>query len=273
LARSLGVKKLQLKSEALEACPSLWIVDGSDLRHYRKHSRLVYDAFRQAVGESYRHVFGDPSSPLEHVMKNVPCQRGAMDEMMGDLTEVVNKLVAEPDKGETTLSKFFQHQEGQPQKTHIFGDDSQCSVVHLVEDQTNTSTTVSFNSAGISKVNRNLSHPRRNIHETHKGSKIACRQRLEVACRLGRFICQSIQNRTKFHTTIGLSVSPLLAKLACGLTKPKAINVLLPWRSSDLIYGMPLRKMPNVGHRTMQALEGAILVEGRFKPERPTTVL
>jgi nucleotidyltransferase/DNA polymerase involved in DNA repair len=74
-------------------------------------------------------------------------------------------------------------------------------------------------------------------------------------------ICQKIFTQTQFHTSAGISVSPLLAKLAGGLNKPKAINLLFPWRSSDLMYGMPLRKMNNVGHRTMRALEGALLTQ------------
>ncbi|KAG7355978.1 impB/mucB/samB family protein [Nitzschia inconspicua] len=267
LARSLGVKKLQSKREALETCPNLWIVDGSDLRHYRKHSRAVYQSFRSVMEDVYRQVFNDRSTNAEIVMSRyMPCVRGCMDEMMGDLSHVVNKLVTEPDRGETILAKLLNGIAQQQQKLHIFGEDLKSSVAYLVEDQTGVSTTVSL-SCNSACDGRHVSQSRSNVHETHNGDRLACRHRFQVATELGQYICHKIQQRTQFHTTIGLSVSPLLAKLACGLTKPNAINVLFPWRTADLLHRMPLRKMPNVGHRTMKVLDRAIREECREKQE------
>ncbi|KAL3923520.1 MAG: hypothetical protein SGILL_001610 [Bacillariaceae sp.] len=260
IARSLGVKKLQSKREALETCPTLWIIDRSDLRQYRKFSRAVYEAFRRTIYELYRRVFRDTSTSMEAILKRVACVRGTMDEMMTDLSTVVNKISNEPDGGEAVLSKLIPSQRIEEQhKLHVFGEDSQ-TPVELVEDQTGARTTVSFHSSN-SYGTQNLARSRRNIHESHNGNKMECRKRLEIADQLGRYICFHVQKQTQFHTTVGISVSPLLAKIASGLTKPKAINVLLPWRTSELLYCMPLRKMPNVGHRTMKALEGALREE------------
>lgn len=188
-------------------------------------------------------------------MKRVPCERGFMDEMMGELSTVVNKIANEQDGGDTVLSRLETAQQNEtPHKLHIFGEDSRTSI-ELVEDQTGATTTVSSrNNHGA----QNLSQLRRNIHESHNGNRTECRKRLQIATQLARFICWRIQKQTQFHTTVGISVSPLLAKLASGLTKPKAINVLLPWRSSKLLYAMPLRKMPHVGSGTMRVLEGAL---------------
>jgi impB/mucB/samB family len=276
LARSMGVKKLQSKREALETCPTLWIVDGSDLRHYRKHSRAVYQAFRLVMEELYRKVFGDPSSSAEYVMKHfVPCMRGCMDEMMGDMSKLVNKLVAEPDGGRDILAGLLTGNATQ-QKLHIFGEDSRSSVAHIVEDQTGASVTISLSNdrnGGSVGGRQQLSQSRRNVHDAHHGDRLACHQRFQVATHLGQYICNRIQQRTQFHTTIGLSVSPMLAKLAGGLSKPKAINVLLPWRTADLMYGMPLRKLPNVGHRTMKVLDSAIREEvGEKQTDEAITV-
>lgn len=207
--------------------------------------------------------------------KCVPCVRGCMDEMMGELSHVVNSLVAEPDHGAAILAKLLIDIPScnQQQKLHIFGDDPLSSVVNLVEDQTGASVTVSLSSDSSTNAKwgngtgRQLSHSRRNVHDSHNGDRLACRRRFEVATQLGQYLCYRIQQQTQFHTTIGLSVSPMLAKLAGGLSKPNAINVLLPWRTADLMYSMPLRKMPNVGHRTMKVLDNVIREELREKPE------
>ena len=54
---------------------------------------------------------------------------------------------------------------------------------------------------------------------------------------------------------MGISINPLLAKLASDLHKPHSINILYPWRSSSLLASMPLRKIPDAGHRTIQLLK------------------
>jgi nucleotidyltransferase/DNA polymerase involved in DNA repair len=237
-------------------------VDGSDLRHYRKHSRAVYQAFRRVMEEVYRNVFDDYSSTSESVMKQfVPCARGTMDEMTGDISEIVNKLVAQPDVGALILSKLLEAPMMRQQKLYIFGEDSNSCVAHLVEDQTGASATVSLGNERSKVDESHLSYSRRNVHSTHNGDRVECRKRFQVASQLGHYICGSVEYRTQFHTTIGLSVSPMLAKIAGGLSKPKSVNILLPWRTATLMYCMPLRKIPNVGHRTMKVLHGAIRKE------------
>jgi nucleotidyltransferase/DNA polymerase involved in DNA repair len=79
-----------------------------------------------------------------------------------------------------------------------------------------------------------------------------------AAQKFGRFIQQTIFDRTGFTTTLGISTSPLLAKLATDLNKPMSLNVLFPWRSSSLIASMPLRKIPDAGRRTIQLLNPAL---------------
>jgi hypothetical protein len=209
--------------------------------------------------ELYRQVFRDDAGTsamsMEATMKQVPCVKGSMDEMMADLSTLVNRMANEADGGFSILTTLASQQQNQShQKLYIFGEDTSRSI-ELVEDQTGASTTVSCHNNCAS---RNLSQSRRNVHEAHNGNKIDCQKRLEIATHLARFVCSTIQEQTFFQTTVGISVSPMLAKLASGLKKPKAINVLWPWKSSDLMYGMPLRKMPNIGHSTMRVLEDAL---------------
>jgi hypothetical protein len=60
-ARKCGVKKLQLREHAMAACPELWIVEGSDLESYRRHSRAVYESFRSCLQEISSELRKDPS--------------------------------------------------------------------------------------------------------------------------------------------------------------------------------------------------------------------
>jgi nucleotidyltransferase/DNA polymerase involved in DNA repair len=250
-ARKYGVTKLQLRETALAACPDLWIVEGSDLQHYRRHSRAVYEAFRRAVGEIASELFDstilkESSSLLSS--KSIPARKGTMDEMMADLTLAVQRLMEQEQDGTA-------YEVDPEQSLYSFGETAPSSVAVLVEDQTGQETIVSFQKEGGSD---RLPESRRNVHDTFDGTdqdRQACIRRLAIASKLTARICKYIRDATGFHTTGGISVSPLLAKLASDLNKPKSVNLLYPWRSSRLFYSMPLRKMQNVGSRTMKALE------------------
>jgi nucleotidyltransferase/DNA polymerase involved in DNA repair len=297
-ARRFGVKKLQSRVGAIQACPQLMIVEGSDLRQYRRHSRAVYGAFRRAVLNIARAVLDAPGAspgdddgdgdddydydiqenttsgrkgiPDDELARFVPARKGSMDEMMVDLSVVVDSLHKQHHRreshgGDAIVGKMEEHiisilgidyhdLMGAGNGWYIFGEKSSTSVTNMVEDQTGAATTVSFLDPPIK-----LSESRRNIHELNRsGDKQACLQRLHIASQLATYICNFINQETDFSTTVGVSVSPLLAKLASGLKKPKSINMLYPWRSSILMNGMPLRKMHDIGYKTMKVLEGVL---------------
>jgi DNA polymerase iota len=245
-ARSYGVKKLQLREDAMAACPSLWIVEGSDIQNYKRYSRAVYEAFRRALQE----IAAEKGIPI-------PTRKGAMDEMMADLSSVVNQILQD---GTETAADSANKDEKNYQTTFVFGE-SACPT-KLVEDQTGQTTVVSFHKNGTAQdsPSRNLPLHRRNVHEEYgiEQDRQTCIRRLSIASMLVARICQSVFNETGFYTTGGISVSPLLAKLASDLNKPKSTNLLYPWRSASLIYSMPLRKMNGVGHGTIRALEGCM---------------
>ena len=312
VARSRGVTKLMSKTDAMRICPDLRIVDGSDLRRYRTHSRTVYEAFRIAVQEEVGSILntlsGDSESggararrqeqqQLSDIEQFLPCKRNAMDEMMADVSTAVDKLIViASEKGEANmlglLSLLSQRNNDRLSQTttqqhvskiYIFGDDSASSTVRIVEDQTGASSNIVFgggtsyskHNSGAGSNDRSIAPTRRNVHEDHSTNntntnsnrnlgcvhsrrKTLCRKRMEVAARLARLICESIFRRTGFHVSAGISVSPMLAKLSV-IEKPKTVNVLLPWRSPDLMYFMPLRKMHEIGSRTYRALSQAVL--------------
>jgi len=268
-ARKYGVQKLQSREAAYAACPSLWIVEGSDLRQYRRHSRAVYEAFRKALQEianEIRILHQDQDEVQDSF--RIPAKKGCMDEMMADFTPAIERILLQ---GHGTASKASGSHDPE-QEQFIFGEDSASSMAVLVEDQTGQTSIVSFQPSPLDTLGgtsgegaftmdpqeASLAAARRNIHNTCGASdqdRFECQRRLQIAADLTKRVCHFIRQRTGFHTTGGLSVSPLLAKLASGLHKPKSINLLYPWRSSQLLYSMPLRKMHMVGRGTMKALE------------------
>jgi DNA polymerase iota len=259
-ARKYGVQKLQSREAAYAACPHLWIVEGSDLIQYRRHSRAIYEAFRNAMQEISEELHG----------LRIPAKKGCMDEMMADLTLAVEQIILIQDQRKKRDKKQYDKE----QTRFVFGEDAPSSMAILVEDQTGEKSIVSFQpsttggaSAALDPQETSLALSRRNIHNTCGASdqdQFDCRRRLEIAADLTERICHYIRQRTGFHTTGGLSVSPLLAKLASGLHKPKSVNLLFPWRSSQLLYAMPLRKMHNIGHGTMKALEKEMIAIDDF---------
>ena len=264
-ARKYGVKKLQTREAAMAACPHLWIVEGSDLEHYRKHSRAVYEAFRGGLQnitkgllrtvrqsqQSPRRDLEDSNGSKEKLLK-LPAQKGSgMDEMMADFTWAVEQLLEQesdkhPEQHEKRLCD---------NSIYIYGETRDTSTAVLVEDQTGAQAVVSGQPSRCQ--NRSIESTRYNVHQ-HYGTDITrqdCMRRLQVASKLVSRLRKHVFDQTQFYTTIGISVSPLLAKLATGLQKPNSINILYPWRSANFMESMPLRKLHGVGRGTIKALD------------------
>lgn len=87
---------------------------------------------------------------------------------------------------------------------------------------------------------------------------------LQSAAQMALQIRRTVLEETGFTTTLGVSVNPLLAKIGSGLKKPTGTpNILYPWDSTRLLQPMPLRKIPGLGSRTVQALVPALARHGR----------
>lgn len=104
-ARAMGVKKLQSRTAAYEACPQLLIIEGSDLERYRIHARKIYQAFRQAC---------------KSVHPDISVRRGSMDEMVADLS-----VAAISDGNESVVTEDF----------YIYGENDR-EAITLTDDQT-----------------------------------------------------------------------------------------------------------------------------------------
>lgn len=224
-ARKLGVKKLQLREDAYKACPGLLIVEGSDLERYRRHGRKVYDVFRECV-QTY----------LGATCANTPAVRRGrgMDEMQADITILVDE--------QQSKGRHSNH-EG----IYIYGEQKESAT--LTEDQTGAEAVV-----GPYDLSLESNFP---LH-SDSTSRSDCQARLILAANIAKRIQQTIFDRTGFTTSMGISINPLLAKLASDLQKPKSVNILYPWRSTQLIASMPLRKIPDAGYKTIKLLKPAL---------------
>jgi DNA polymerase iota len=213
VARHQGVKKLQLKTEAIRACPTLLILDGSDLERYRRHSRSIYTCFRDHV-KLLAHEYGVDKELLA-------IRKGGMDEVYCDMTALVEAA---------SYRKL-----PIPTNAFIYGESS--APVVITEDQSGAQSILHHTSVRSSLDDAEMAH---NLHVA-----AACAERIR----------SSLHSTTGFTTCMGVSVSPMLAKIASDLKKPDSLSILYPWRSPQLISSMPLRKIPQLGSKTLQALK------------------
>jgi DNA polymerase iota len=232
-ARRAGVGKLESRETALKKCPGLLIVEGSDLEDYRKHARRIYQAFREACQQE---------CPGSAVSKG-----SGMDEMLADISPAIfidrsndSRRAKDSDSLSQEANNYF-----------IYGEQGKETTI-LTEDQSGAATVVvrtaqalhASSTANHQQQAGQREHLRRNLHRA-----------AQTACRIRR----RVLDKTGFTTTLGLSVSPLLAKLAGGLKKPYTVNVLYPWHAPPLLAAMPLRKIPGIGHCTIKALHPFLL--------------
>jgi DNA polymerase iota len=248
-ARNYGVKKLELRDQAYKKCPSLLILEGSDLERYRIHARNVYLSFRTAC---------------QRIHPSVSVAKGAMDEMSADLSVACfqnSYHSAAPSSSKTASSASVPLSHDMDNfSPYVYGEQSfGKEKVTLTEDQTGDSVVVVNNhpdilsdhqiSSGVGSSEQ-CSLYRNNVHRN-----------LQQAACFARQVQRAILDETGFTVTCGISVNPLLSKWAGDLRKPNSINILYPpcWERASsaqhLISGMPLRKIPGVGHATLKALE------------------
>lgn len=194
VARKLGIKKLMGRIDAIRVCPSLTILDGSDLEKYRKASRQVYDEFRLAVKELGQ----------DNITK-----KGCMDEMFADITCAVIKH----NNDDKSDAKYL------PEKSFIYGESGDGNVV-ISEDQSGAEAT-------IASSHHDMDHYWKQDMNGYWGSinnKRSCQKRLCIALMMASQIKERIRSKTQFSASIGVSVSPMLAKLASDLKVSNSVE-------------------------------------------------
>lgn len=187
---------------------------------------IIYDGsdlerYRKHGRRIYQ-VFRKACEELAGCPKKVACAKGSMDEMMADVSKVESDS-ATLSAGGTSI--------------YIYGD-SESETTTIREDQTGVSSTYKY----------------RVEDKDDKRDSNQYRSRLvSLASKLVQ-VRNAILTETGFTTTLGVSNSPLLAKVASSLRKPATVNVLYPSRCTQLLASMPLRSIPGIGSRMMKAL-------------------
>lgn len=242
-AREYGVGKLESRDAALAKCPGLLIVEGSDLEEYRKHAWKIYKSFRKACQDEC------PGTADVAVSKG-----SGMDEMMADLSLIVDASLA-GDKRNAIHNISVAASILSESNVYIYGEQGTSETTVLTEDQSGASavvvrtTTANWETSGSSSLH------------TYDDCDETIQRRLHRAAETAVRIRRRVLEETGFTTTLGISVNPLLAKLAGGLKKPHTVNILYPWRAPPLLASMPLRKIPGIGSRTIKALNSCLLAQ------------
>lgn len=84
-----SVQKMTPVADALRACPSLQLVDGSDLSPFRAASRHILTSTRTFLSARVAEVLATPATPPFHV----PVQRHGLDELFIDVSNLVGCIV------------------------------------------------------------------------------------------------------------------------------------------------------------------------------------
>mmetsp|Transcript_12845 Transcript_12845/g.23256 ORF Transcript_12845/g.23256 Transcript_12845/m.23256 type:complete len:398 (-) Transcript_12845:1526-2719(-) len=262
-ARAVGVSKLMLKTEAIKKCPNLIILDGSDLEPYRLAGRRVYDAFRKGITLHFG-TYLRQKQTNNHDVRNSSLQvkKGGMDEMYADVTAVMDLVIGQaPNMSMKNISCFnASHKEGETLPSFqpfVYGDgDSSTERIVITEDQSGASSETTHLSSTSFRPEGGLWGQCQEKKEIWGDTeeREECARRLLAASSIGELVRQYVKEQTGFRACIGVSVSPMLAKIASDIKKPDSLNVLFPWRSSEIILPMPLRRIPDLGYGTLKAL-------------------
>jgi len=74
---------------------------------------------------------------------------------------------------------------------------------------------------------------------------------------IGRRIKEEVRARTGLAVSVGIAPNKLVAKIACGLSKPDGLLLVTPEEVEPLLAPLPIRKLWGVGPRTEEALLAA----------------
>jgi DNA polymerase-4 len=101
-----------------------------------------------------------------------------------------------------------------------------------------------------------------------------CRQRFQSVRELGQALKDDIWNRLNVRCSVGISSTKMFAKIACNMRKPDGLTVISHERALAMLSGLPVRQIPNIGHKIEKALAelGVHAVGDLLKVPRPALI-
>ena len=81
-----------------------------------------------------------------------------------------------------------------------------------------------------------------------------CKSRYASVRELGQSLKDKISERLGIRCSVGISTSKMFAKIACNMKKPDGLTVISEPRAQAMLPTMPVRQIPNIGHKTEETL-------------------
>ncbi|KAI1811718.1 hypothetical protein GGS20DRAFT_588259 [Poronia punctata] len=221
VARARGVKKLMLITEAQKLCPDLVLMNGEDLTRFRNASKRLWSFLRA-------HSW------------NGRVERLGLDEVFLDVTDVVG-YNRELLNTHALADSFFQLDRSDPVKGFAFDGSRFYGHVEPPPSQAEDADTAGSGGFNVDVSNETAGHVT-----------------LMLASHLAGYLRHKLDEDFGYTSSVGISTSKLLAKLAGTVHKPNDQTTLLTAVDGALEVFMDahsLRKVPGVGSRTVQAIE------------------
>lgn len=77
-----------------------------------------------------------------------------------------------------------------------------------------------------------------------------CRNRFRTVRELGQSLKDAIGQRLNLRCSIGISTTKMFAKIASNMRKPDGLTVISEARALEMLPTLPVRQIPNIGHKT-----------------------
>jgi len=148
---------------------------------------------------------------IQQTKHGIAMRKGGMDEVACDITLLVDTILQQTTRDDSDEMSV-------PPNAFIYGDaSSDSSPILLTEDQSGAQSVVYPHVAN----GRNES-----LFQNHNDNTTTQQHRLHVAAACAERIRQAILTKTGFTTSMGVSTSPMLGKIASSLKKPNGLSVL-----------------------------------------------
>ncbi|KAI8923109.1 hypothetical protein BC831DRAFT_514518 [Entophlyctis helioformis] len=269
VARAQGVHKLQLLTDALQACPHLVVIDGSDTSRYRRASGQIYrlvhsllngDADQPAAASTHMGKQACGMQPL------VPIERLGLDELFMDVTQLIADHLDSADSqpwpdgtcvfklpGLFAVSSAHLHQSvasssGSASGPSMTTTTTTTAVVPMSTGPALSGFTYTPSAyAATQVIGDTQTHSKRPIPPTQ--------QRLIIASHISAQVRHWIHAVLGYTCSGGIATSKLFAKMVAGTHKPDAQTVFVASPEGMAAFGaMDVGKVPGFGYAVKRLL-------------------
>ncbi|KAJ3044067.1 hypothetical protein HDV00_003171 [Rhizophlyctis rosea] len=226
VARSYGIGKLELLTEAKKKCRDLRIIDGSDITRYRRYSRQIFELVKYLLN-------GEAAADETGARWTVKIERLGFDELFMDVTELIRNHLRDMEPAWPDGQVIFQLPKS-AEGEELAG--------HWASGFTYTPGTW----AGHTIANLTGEEDTQAALQIHY---------IQIASHLANHIRMTIRAITGFTTSAGTAHNKLFAKLAASAHKPNDQTALLSGNAaSAFLDAMDVRKIAGFGSAVRKVL-------------------